>query len=268
MTKTYLHSLSNPHDEMWPRLRAEASDIQGREPALASYAHTIVVGRDSFADALGHLLAEELANIHMDALQFLEIITDAYGSDPSIVVAAQKDLVAILERDPAATSAIVPFLFFKGFHALQSYRIAHWLWKKERRILACYLQSLISKRFAVDIHPAAIIGESVMMDHANGTVIGETSVVEDNVSFLHNVTLGGTGKAGGDRHPKIRSGVMIGAGATILGNIEVGSSARVAAGSVVLENVLPRTVVAGVPARVVGKIEHDNPSDLMDQTLS
>jgi serine O-acetyltransferase len=267
MIKPYAVSLHNQLDQIWPRLRFEAGDVQEREPALAGYVHAVVVGRDTFADALGHLLAEELASKHMDALQLLEVILEAYVSDQAIVTAAQNDLLAIIDRDPAAQTMIVPFLFFKGFHALQSYRVAHWLWRSGRQVLALYLQSRIAKRFSVDIHPAAVIGQGVMMDHANGIVIGETSVVEDNVSFLHSVTLGGTGKESGDRHPKIRRGVMIGAGAKVLGNIEVGAGARIAAGSVVLENVPPCVTVAGVPAKVVGKAGCDNPAEAMDQTL-
>lgn len=267
MIKPYAVSPLNELEQLWPRLRFEAGDVQEREPALAGYVDAVVVGRDNFADALGHLLAEELASKHMGAVQLIDVAAEAYVSDPAIVIAAQNDLLAILQRDPAATGVIVPFLFFKGFHALQSYRIAHWLWQKQRYVLALYLQSRIAKRFAVDIHPAATIGQGVMMDHANGIVIGETSVVEDNVSFLHSVTLGGTGKEVGDRHPKIRRGVMIGAGAKVLGNIEVGAGARVAAGSVVLENVPPCVTVAGVPAKVVGKSGCENPAELMDQTL-
>lgn len=267
MSKPHIVSLDNQQNQIWSRLRSEAGDVQEREPVLAGYVHAVVVGRDNFADALGHVLAEELASKNMDALQLLEVIAEAHAADPAIVTAAQNDLLAILQRDPAAKSMIVPFLFFKGFHALQAYRIAHWLWQKDRQILALYLQSRIAKRFAVDIHPAAVIGQGVMMDHAHGIVIGETSVVEDNVSFLHNVTLGGTGKEGGDRHPKIRRGVMLGAGAKVLGNIEVGAGARVAAGSVVLENVPPCVTVAGVPAKVVGKAGCDNPAEMMDQTL-
>ncbi|MDP9128589.1 MAG: serine O-acetyltransferase, partial [Pseudomonadota bacterium] len=190
-----------------------------------------------------------------------------YNADPAIVEAGQYDLIAITERDPAAKNILVPFLFFKGFRALQAYRVAHWLWRMERRTLASYFQSRISSCFVVDIHPAAVIGKGIMMDHAHGVVIGETAVVEDNVSFLHNVTLGGTGKEKGDRHPKIRSGVMIGAGAKILGNIEIGAGARVAAGSLVLKNVAPHVTVAGVPARIIGNAGCESPAQEMDQTL-
>lgn len=265
MSKLHAVSADKPQENIWPQLRREASEIHGKEPSLASLLHAAIIGRDNFSDALAHVLAEELASKNMDAMQLLAVVSQAYNDDPAIITAAQKDLRAITKRDPAATSMIIPFLFFKGFHALQAYRIAHWLWQKDRRIVALYLQSRIAKRFAVDIHPAARIGEGVMMDHANGIVIGETSVVEDNVSFLHSVTLGGTGKDSGDRHPKIRKGVMIGAGAKVLGNIEVGAGSRIAAGSVVLENVPPCVTVAGVPAKVVGKAGCDEPAENMDQ---
>lgn len=267
MIKPTVLSLHDPND-IWPRLRREAIAIREREPALASYVHATIVSRESFSDALSRLLAEELASPSVNSLQLLETINQSHKADPSIVTAAQKDLLAIVARDPAATELSVPFLFFKGFHALQSYRAAHWLWQKDRHVMALYLQSQITKRFGVDIHPAARIGQGIMMDHATGIVIGETAVVEDSVSFLHNVTLGGTGKESGDRHPKIRTGVMLGAGAKVLGNIEVGAGARVAAGSVVLEAVPPHVTVAGVPAKVVGKAGCDKPAEEMDQTLS
>ncbi|MFY9287136.1 MAG: serine O-acetyltransferase [Alphaproteobacteria bacterium] len=267
MSKPSLISLHDQAGQIWQRLRQEANEVREREPALASHVHAVITSRDGLSDALGHLLAEELASSHMSALQLREVIDEAHKADPSIVSAAHNDLIAITERDPAATLLITPFLYFKGFHALQSYRVAHWLWQKKRTSLALFLQSRIAKQFSVDIHPAAVIGQSVMMDHANGIVIGETAVVEDHVSFLHSVTLGGTGKEGGDRHPKIRKGVMIGAGAKVLGNIEVGHCARIAAGSVVLEDVPPGVTVAGVPAKIVGKAGCEDPSSKMDQTL-
>jgi serine O-acetyltransferase len=180
-------------------------------------------------------------------------------------MAAQHDLLAIRERDPAAASLLVPFLFFKGFQALQAWRVAHHLWNTQRKTMAFYLQSLIARAYSVDIHPAARIGKGIMFDHAHGIVIGETAVIEDKVSMLHNVTLGGTGKESGDRHPKIRSGVMVGAGATILGNIDIGEGARIAAGSVVLEDVPPHMTVAGVPAKIVGKAGCARPAEEMDQ---
>jgi serine O-acetyltransferase len=197
----------------------------------------------------------------------LALVTESHHVAPDLVAAALRDLAAIMERDPAARQDIEPFLFFKGYHALQAYRVSHWCWKNGRHAMALYLQSRIARCFAVDIHPAAKLGQGIMFDHAHGIVIGETAVVEDDVSFLHSVTLGGTGKETGDRHPKIRSGVMIGAGAKVLGNIEVGSCARVAAGSVVLQDVPPNVSVAGVPARIIGVAPCVNPAQDMDQMI-
>lgn len=177
------------------------------------------------------------------------------------------DIRAITERDPAATRFSEPLLYFKGFHALQTHRVAHWLWSEGRRELALFLQSRASEVFGVDIHPAARIGKGILVDHATGVVVGETAVVEDNVSILHEVTLGGTGKDCGDRHPKVRHGVLIGAGAKILGNVEVGEGAKIGAGSVVLEDVPAHATVAGVPAKVVGIAEGDEPARTMDHRL-
>ncbi len=241
--------------------------MQKAEPALAHYAQITITSAPSFAAALGNLLAEKLSGHELGANQIRELFALSRLSNSALDVAACRDLAAIFERDPAAGGCLTPFLFFKGFHALQAYRLSHWLWGQNRKHLAFYLQNRISDLFAVDIHPAAKIGNGIMMDHATGIVIGETAVVEDNVSMLHGVTLGGTGKEGGDRHPKIRKGVMIGAGAKILGNIEIGADARVAAGSVVLENVPPCVTVAGVPAKVVGDAGCAEPSQEMDQML-
>jgi serine O-acetyltransferase len=226
--------------------------MQTGEPSLARYAGAIIVSAADFGGALSNLLAEKLSGAELDATQLRALFAEFRKSSDSLDTAASRDLSATVTRDPAAGEILVPFLFFKGFHALQAYRLAHWLWGNNRKHLALYLQNRISDLFGVDIHPAAHIGSGIMMDHATGVVIGETAVVEDNVSMLHGVTLGGTGKQTGDRHPKIRSGVMIGAGAKILGNIEVGASARIAAGSVVLQDVPPCKTVAGVPAKIVG----------------
>lgn len=263
MTKT-----SSPvPDELWPQLRREAIEAQAREPELAARIGALIVDRADFSDALGYLLAEELANHALNPQHLRALIAKVYKADPRIVASAQKDLRAIMERDPAAHMLIVPFLFFKGFLALQAYRVAHWLWLQDRKFLASLMQSRVTKCLAIDIHPAAKIGQGIMMDHAHGVVIGETAVIEDNVSLLHNVTLGGTGKTTGDRHPKIRTGVMIGAGAKVLGNIEIGKGARIAAGSVVLENVPAHTTVAGVPARIIGGAGCESPAQEMDQML-
>jgi serine O-acetyltransferase len=237
---------------VWAQLRVEAMQIAAEEPLLASYLHASILHHDRIEDALSYHLAQKLGHGDLPALQLREVIREAYDADPAIGAAAARDMRVVRERDPACTTYLQPFLYFKGYGGLQAYRIAHWLWKQDRHILAYHLQSRVSELFAVDIHPAARIGGGVFIDHAHGIVIGETAVVEDDVSMLHSVTLGGTGKAGGDRHPKIRRGVMIGAGAKVLGNIEVGEGARIAAGSVVLEDVAPRCTVAGIPARPVG----------------
>jgi len=190
-----------------------------------------------------------------------------FSADPSIAEAIRADLQAVVTRDPACRGYSVPLLYFKGFHALQSYRVGHHFWTTDRNALALYLQSRISEVFAVDIHPGARIGKGILFDHATSVVIGETSVIEDDFSMLHEVTLGGTGKEGGDRHPKIRRGVMIGAGAKVLGNIVIGEGAKIGAGSVVLEAVPPHCTVAGVPAKLVGYPSAALPALEMDQTI-
>lgn len=237
---------------VWAQLRVEAMQAAAEEPLLASYLHASILHHDRIEDALSYHLAQKLGHGDLPALQLREVIREAYTSAPELVPQATRDMRVVRERDPACRTYLQPFLYFKGYGGLQSYRIANWLWRQEREILAYHLQSRVSELFAVDIHPAAKIGAGVFIDHAHGIVIGETAVVEDDVSMLHSVTLGGTGKVGGDRHPKIRRGVMIGAGAKVLGAIEIGEDARIAAGSVVLEDVAPRCTVAGVPARPIG----------------
>jgi serine O-acetyltransferase len=254
---------------VWAQLRVEAMQAAAEEPLLASYLHASILHHDRIEDALSYHLAQKLGHGDLSALQLREVIREAYASDPAIAAQAARDLRVVRERDPACRTYLQPFLYFKGYGGLQAYRIAHWLWAQEREILAYHLQSRVSELFAVDIHPAAIIGAGVFIDHAHGIVIGETAIVEDDVSMLHSVTLGGTGKETGDRHPKIRRGVMIGAGAKVLGNIEVGADARIAAGSVVLEDVPERCTVAGVPAKPVGGkcCEGTMPASEMDQRL-
>ena len=222
---------------VWAQLRVEAVQAAAEEPLLASYLHASILHHDKIEDALSYHLAQKLGHGDLSSLQLREVIREAYAADPTIAVQAARDMRVVRERDPACRTYLQPFLYFKGFGGLQAYRIAHWLWTQEREILAFHLQSRVSELFAVDIHPNAKIGSGVFIDHAHGIVIGETAVVEDDVSMLHSVTLGGTGKQGGDRHPKIRRGVMIGAGAKILGNIQVGHCARIAAGSVVVKPV-------------------------------
>ncbi|MDW8847900.1 serine O-acetyltransferase [Erwinia sp. P7711] len=250
---------------VWDYIKAEARALADCEPMLASFYHATLLKHDDLGSALSYMLANKLANPIMPAIAIREIVQEAYNQDPSMIQSAACDIQAVRQRDPAIDKYSTPLLYLKGFHALQAYRIGHWLWNQGRRALAVYLQNEVSVSFAVDIHPAAKIGRGIMLDHATGIVVGETAVIEDDVSILQSVTLGGTGKTSGDRHPKIREGVMIGAGAKILGNIEVGRGAKIGAGSVVLQPVPPHTTAAGVPARIVGKPNSDKPSMEMDQ---
>jgi serine O-acetyltransferase len=252
--------------DLWTTLRNEAASEAAREPALASYLNATVLAHDSFAAALAYRLAQKLGGADMNALQVRDVCMSVYADQPAVVEAAAADMAATLERDPAARTGLQPLLYFKGFTALQSHRVAHELWRQNRQSLAWFLQSRVAELLQVDIHPAARIGFGVMMDHANGIVIGETAVVGNNVSMLHNVTLGGTGKTDGDRHPKIADGVLIGAGAKVLGNIRVGEGARIASGSVVLHDVGPGCTVAGIPAVPVGGT-CVNPANSMDQVF-
>ena len=266
-----LQTLSKPHppicQTIWTKLHDEARAAQINEPLLGHYIGSIIGDARDFEDALVRLLSEKLAGHALGANEIARLFADICIGDKNFAEMCAEDLRAIVDRDPAAGGHLVPFLFFKGFHALEAYRFSHALWLKGKRFLAFFIQNRISDLFSVDIHPAAKIGRGIMMDHATGIVIGETAVIEDNVSLLHGVTLGGTGKEGGDRHPKIQSGVMVGAGATILGNIQIGFGARVAAGSVVLHDVPPCTTVAGVPAKIVGDAGCAEPSLEMNQML-
>ena len=234
---------------------------------LASFLFASVLGHKKLEDGLSVILANKLHTPELPAILLRDLINDALAEDVSIRASIRADLLAARTRDPAARGYAQPFLYYKGFHALQAYRVAHWLWEQERYGLAAHLQNRISEAFGVDVHPAARIGSGVLIDHGTSVVIGETAVVEDNVSLLHEVTLGGTGKESGDRHPKVRRGVLIGAGAKILGNIEIGIGAKVAACSVVLRDVPPHTTVAGIPARVVGRCTVAEPALEMDSTF-
>jgi serine O-acetyltransferase len=254
-------------DPIWSALRAQGEDIAQAEPTLASLAHATILKHTRFEDALSYLLATRIGDDDMGPMLAREIFEEAMNADPEIGQAARADLSAIFARDPACHSYAQAFLFFKGFHALQCYRVAHWLWAQGRKPLAYFIQSKVSALFAVDIHPAARIGRGIFLDHATGIVIGETAVVEDDVSMLHGVTLGGTGKEIGDRHPKIRRGVLLSAGAKVLGNIEVGEYSRVGAGSVVLKAVPAHCTVAGVPAKNIGCSSPERPSQEMDQIV-
>ncbi|KLN97050.1 serine O-acetyltransferase [Moellerella wisconsensis] len=255
-------------ERVWAHIREEGKALADCEPMLASFFHATLLKHENLGNALSYMLANKLSTPIMPAIAVREIIEDAYQHDEQMIISAAMDLSAVRLRDPAVDQYSTPFLYLKGFHALQAYRIGHWLWNEGRKALAIYLQNQISVSFSVDIHPAARIGCGIMLDHATGIVIGETAIVENDVSILQSVTLGGTGKTCGDRHPKVREGVMIGAGAKILGNIEIGRGAKIGAGSVVLHPVPPHTTVAGVPARIVGKPNSDKPSFDMDQNFN
>jgi serine O-acetyltransferase len=252
-------------DRVWAALRADAERVAAHEPILAPLLRRTVLSPDSFAEALADVLASKLADADLDARELATLAADAFAADPAIVDAAAADLAASIDRNPAYPDHVTPFVYAKGFHALEWHRVAHYLWTHDRRSLALYLQGRVSDVFAVDIHPAARMGRAIFVDHATGVVIGETAVVGDDVSILHNVTLGGTGKESGDRHPKIGRGVLLAAGAKVLGNVVVGEGAKVGAGSVVLRAVAPYTTVAGVPAKVVGRTPGQMPGQSMDQ---
>ena len=255
-------------DPMLAQIRAEAEEIVRREPEVAGFVLGTVLNHDRLESAIIQRIADRLDRQEVPGDLVRQTYVDMIARDPSIIEAMRTDLIAVADRDPACTRFIEPLLYFKGFHAIQTHRLAHALWKAGRKDFALWLQSRSSEVFQCDIHPAARIGKGIFLDHATGLVVGSTAVIEDDVSILHNVTLGGTGKERGDRHPKIRRGVLIGAGAKIIGNIEVGQCARVAAGSVVLSSVAARKTVAGVPARVVGEAGCAEPARSMDQILA
>ena len=259
---TTADSIKQP-ENIWQQIYHEAQSAAAEEPALAEFFNATILTHNSLGDALSNYLASKLAS---DKTQqaMLRTVMDRAFSTPDIISAVASDIAATVDRDSACTQYLTPFLYFKGFLALQAYRAAHQLWNEQRQSLALLVQYRISLIFAVDIHPAAVIGSGLLIDHATGLVIGETAVIEDCVSIMQSVTLGGTGKVSGDRHPKIRKGVLIGPGAKILGNIEVGEGAMVAASSVVLKAVPAHAVVAGVPAAVVGDTRCDEPSQAMD----
>ena len=254
-------------DPVWNRIREEAEDIARHEPVLGGFIFASILNHDSFEQALIHRLAQRLGNADLGADLVVQAFADALDAEPEIGNAARADIVATFERDPACHRYADPLLYFKGYQSIQTYRMAHRLWHMGRKDFAYYLQSRTSIVASMDIHPAARIGKGIMVDHGHDIVIGETSVVEDNVSIMQGVTLGGTGKEAGDRHPKIRYGVLVGAGAKILGNIEIGNCSRVAACSVVLHDVPPNTTVAGVPAKVVGYAGCSEPARVMDHNV-
>lgn len=255
-------------NEPWSLLRAAAEDTVRAEPHLASQLNAVILSHSDLASALSFQIARKLGDSELGAMSVREICRDAFEADSAIVASAEADLRAVSERDPAIKTLLQPFLYFKGFQALQAHRVAHWLWSQGREALAFHFQSRISELFQVDIHPAARMGSGLFLDHGTGIVIGETAVVGDEVSMLHAVTLGGTGAERGDRHPKIGKGVLLGAGAKVLGNITVGDYAKVASGSVVLKDVPAGCTVAGVPARLVNCPTGAAPARTMDHTLA
>ncbi len=254
-------------DPLWLALRDQAGELARDEPSLASFVHVTILKHEQLEDALSYHLAKKIGGEDLSPMLAREMFDEALEASPEIAEAVRADLSAVFERDPACHSYLDAFLFYKGFLALQTHRIAHWLWTEGRTPMALFLQSRVSEVFGVDIHPAARFGRGIMMDHATGIVVGETAVVEDDVSMLHGVTLGGTGKEKGERHPKIRRGVLLSTGAKVLGNIEVGEYSRVGAGSVVLKSVPPHTTVAGVPAKIIGCAGCERPSQSMDQMI-
>ena len=255
-------------DPMWAHMRAEAEEALRLDPALAPLFIGELLNRASLEEAVIHRVSGRLGASALDSAAIADAFLRALAGDPAIGEAFRADVTAYVERDPACQRLIEPLLYFKGFHALQTHRLAHSLWKMGRRDFALWLQARSSEVFQTDINPAARIGKGIFLDHATGLVVGQTCVIEDDVSILHGVTLGGTGKDRGDRHPKIRKGVLIGAGAKVIGNIEVGHCARIAAGSVVLSPVPHNKTVAGVPARVVGEAGCAEPARSMDQILA
>jgi len=254
-------------DPIWSALRTEAAALAEREPSLASFVHATVLNHGRLEDALSYHLAKKIGSEDLSPMMVRELFDEALESDPAIGAAVRADLSAVFDRDPACNTHLEAFLFYKGFHSIQCYRIAHWLWAGGRHAMALFFQSRISELFDVDIHPAAVLGKGIMIDHATGVVIGETAVVEDDVSIMQDVTLGGTGKEAGDRHPKIRRGVLISLGAKVLGNIEIGEYSRIGAGSVVLSPVPPGCTAVGVPAKLINCKGSARPSQAMDHII-
>lgn len=259
-------TVSDP-DPLWHSILSEAELASQQEPVLASFYHAAILNHHDFESAISFHMASRLDSATVQAMTLREVFLGAMAADHSIAEAMREDIRAYKERDPACDRYIMPFLYFKGFHALSAHRVSHWLWQQGRKSLALYLQNQVSQVFAVDVHPGAKVGKGIMLDHATSLVVGETAVIGDNVSILHSVTLGGSGCKSGDRHPKIGSGVLIAAGAKILGNVRIGNGVKVGAGSVVLDDVTAYTTVAGVPARVVGRPGGNASALDMDQNI-
>lgn len=268
--QTSVSSIRNPERiqaNVWKSILDEAEKACQAQPVMSSFFHCNIISHASFRNAISYYLASRLASSTLSAMSWQSVFHEAFDDEPELISQMLNDLLAHFNRDAACDEYIVPLLYYKGFHALQSYRIAHWLWRKDRKMLALYMQHRISRLFDVDIHPAAKLGSGIMLDHATGIVIGETSVVADDVSILHGVTLGGSGSTKCSRHPKIGRGVLLSAGAILLGDITVGVGAKVGSGSLVLGNVGPHVTVAGVPAKVVGSARINMPSLDMNHNL-
>ena len=254
-------------DPIWGKIKEEAKEASSQDRQISGYIYSQILSQKTLEKVLSVNLSKHIESIHVEYRIIEDLFDEFYSTDKQIQQTIRADISAVYDRDPACHRYIEPILYFKGFQALQVHRLANWLWVNGRTEFAYYLQSLSSRVYSVDIHPAANFGKGIFIDHATGIVIGETAVIDDNVSMLHDVTLGGTGKKSGDRHPKVKSGVLIGAGAKILGNIKIGVSARVAAGSVVLNDVPNGVTVAGVPARIIGGNDKEYPSQHMDHLL-
>jgi len=255
-------------DPVWQKVKEEAEQAVSADKVIAGLIYNSILNHQSLEDSVSYHLSQRLDHSDVDASVLNRTFNEIFNEDDEFRRTLRIDMAAVFERDPACNRLLDPLLYFKGFHALQTYRFAHHLWKKGSIDFALYLQSQSSRIFGVDIHPKAKIGQGIMFDHATALVIGETAEVGDYTSILHNVTLGGSGKESGNRHPKIGNNVMIGAGAKILGNITVGSCARIAAGSVVLADVPKETTVAGVPAKVIGAAGCTEPARTMNQLLN
>ena len=254
-------------DDIWNAIKAEAIEVSEKEPVMAELLNEIFLSRKNLFDSVCYRISAKLEARTRRDMGIINTFSEAFSLDSSIRENVLKDIIAIRERDPACQSYMAPVLYFKGFHAITTHRVAHWLWNNGNIHTAYYLQSLMSEVFAVDIHPAAKFGGGILLDHATSFIAGETSVVEDNVSILHEVTLGGTGNEIGDRHPKVKSGVLIGAGAKLIGNITIGNCAKIGAGSVVLNDVPAHTTVAGVPAKPIASAYQEDPATCMDQNF-
>ncbi|MFM2280155.1 MAG: serine O-acetyltransferase [Pseudomonadota bacterium] len=254
-------------DPIWSALRQEAQMAADADPVLAAFLYSTVINHRSLEDCVIYRICERLDHPDMQAILLRQTFEEMRDDWPEWSDIIRVDIQAYYDRDPVCTRYLEPVLYFKGFHAIQTHRLAHWLMKKGRKDFALYLQSRSSSVFQTDINPAAKVGKGFFLDHATGLVVGETATIGDNVSILQGVTLGGTGKESGDRHPKVGNGVLIGAGAKVLGNIEIGCCSRIASGSVVLKPVPPNTTVAGVPAKVVGEAGCSEPSRAMNQIL-